>query len=253
MMKVKTIFVMILIHAASLNAHQPVMDMAPRWNGGYGIQFRYERFDSKKIKTSNSVDQFLQETLWAEGVYTWNRAKRITFKLPFHRMISDSKIDHYTGDLILALPLKKYSNFKQRTQNFGLTPQIQLPLGNIKTGGQLGGGLSLSYSSESFAFYQLHDLYFWIYDEKKPMLGFDLNLGIHPIHNNSSNSGLFAMWDVTAKWTEASTTILSGPVLVPYYQNIMARLEIKFPVIENGKKGHILRGPTFNVGLGFVF
>ena len=32
------------------------------------------------------------------------------------------------GDSILAVPLKKYSNFKRRTQNFGFTPQIRIPL-----------------------------------------------------------------------------------------------------------------------------
>ena len=26
--------------------HQPVMDMAPRWSGGYGFQVRYESFGS---------------------------------------------------------------------------------------------------------------------------------------------------------------------------------------------------------------
>ena len=31
-----------------VSAHQPVMDMAPRWAGGWGFQFRYETLGSDK-------------------------------------------------------------------------------------------------------------------------------------------------------------------------------------------------------------
>jgi len=53
------------------------------------------------------------------------------------------------GDLILAVPLKKYSNFKRRTQNFGFTSQIRIPLNEETTSasGCFFGGISLSYSS----------------------------------------------------------------------------------------------------------
>lgn len=113
-------------------AHQPVMDMAPRWNGGYGFQVRYESFGSDRtIHEQNILSSYFQQTYWLEGVYTWHRAKRITFKLPYH-MIERQDADLVAksksfGDLILAVPLKKYSNFKRRTQNFGFTPQIRIP------------------------------------------------------------------------------------------------------------------------------
>lgn len=256
MARVKTVLLIILTQSSIIIAHQPIMDMAPRWNGGYGIQLRYERFGSDKfINGSNSLNRILHETMWLEGVFTWTRSKRITFKLPFYQITDGNEIDNYIGGLILALPLKKYSNFNQHTQNFGITPQLQLPNINSKTSdkSQFGGGLSVSYSSETFSSYQLYDIYLWNYNEKDPMLGFDVNLGIHPYHNNSSNSGFFAIWDVTAKWTQGSTTILSGPVLMPYYQNIIARLEVKFPLIENGEYSQFSRGLTINAGIGFVF
>ena len=109
-------------------AHQPVMDMAPRWNGGYGFQVRYESFGSDRtIQEQNILSSYFQQTYWLEGVYTWHRAKRITFKLPYH-MIERQDADLVAkaksfGDLILAVPLKKYTNYKRRTQNFGFTPQ----------------------------------------------------------------------------------------------------------------------------------
>ena len=54
----------------TLLAHQPVMDMAPRWSGGYGFQIR------------NEFSPDVSSTNWLEGVYTRSREKRITFKIP---------------------------------------------------------------------------------------------------------------------------------------------------------------------------
>ena len=36
--------------AFTAEAHQPVMDMAPRWVGGYGVQARYELLHARKKK-----------------------------------------------------------------------------------------------------------------------------------------------------------------------------------------------------------
>ena len=73
------------------------MDMAPRWDGGYGIQTRFEHFDDTN-------------TVWLEGVYTWDRSIRATFKLPYH--------DGEMGDLILGLPLKRYFSEGALTGNW---------------------------------------------------------------------------------------------------------------------------------------
>jgi hypothetical protein len=40
---------------------------------------------------------------------------------------------------------------------------------------------------------------------------------------------------------------------MPYYQNIMARLEVKFPVVENDEESDLPQGITINTGIGFVF
>jgi len=92
-----------------------------------------------------------------------------------------------------------------------------------------------------------------VYDGKDAHLGLDVNLGIHPYHNNNTNTGVFLIWDLSVRWEESSTILLSGPVLMPYRQNMMARLEVKFPVVENGKHTQLSRGLTINTGIGFVF
>ena len=73
-------------------AHQPVVDMAPRWNGGYGFQTRVEHANSDTIT-------------WLEGVYTFKPALRMTLKIPF---TGDG-----LGSSIFAIPLKRYKNAAQ--------------------------------------------------------------------------------------------------------------------------------------------
>jgi hypothetical protein len=78
-----------LINAPEIFAHQPVMDMAPRWQKGYGGQVRYEsHYSDKVLNGDNEVDNPLGRdrwvhTTWFEGVYTFKREVRATFKLPF--------------------------------------------------------------------------------------------------------------------------------------------------------------------------
>ena len=69
-------------------AHQPVMDMAPRWEGGYGFQVRHTyRYSDKLILKDDKLSNPLGferkvHTTWLEGVYTFERSKRITVKIP---------------------------------------------------------------------------------------------------------------------------------------------------------------------------
>ena len=70
-------------------AHQPVMDMAPRWEGGYGFQVRQEsRFSDTLLDGDSEVanpsgrKRKVSKT-WFEGVYTFKREVRASFKLPY--------------------------------------------------------------------------------------------------------------------------------------------------------------------------
>ena len=214
----------ILLFLSILMAHQPVMDMAPRWSGGYGFQIRNEI-----ISTSKTIN-------WFEGVYTWSREKRFTFKIPVES-------GNTLMQPILALPLKKYQNHPGYTENWGITPQVKLPLG-----GEGSAGLSLSYSSEDPIFYQMYDFFGWKGFDGKTSIGFDGNLGWHPYHKNETNSGFFLMGDVSWRKSGNTSTIHSGPVLVGYRKNIMARVELKMPITGTEKAQ-----PILNSGIGFVF
>ena len=130
-----TFVVLFITLVSNAYAHQPVMDMAPRWNNGYGVQTRVEHANS-------------ETTTWLEGVYTFKPSLRMTLKVPH----SNGK----TGDAILAMPIKRYKNAGAFTSNWGLTPSVRMPTGG---GSKWDAGLSLSYSSESRKVYTLYDLY----------------------------------------------------------------------------------------------
>ena len=207
-----------LLTCGSVYAHQPVMDMAPRWEGGYGIQTRAERFDD-------------ETTTWVEGVYTWDKSIRATFKLPYR--------DDELGDLILGLPLKKYINAGAKTANWSVTPSVQVPTGND---GEWDTGLSLSYSSETPTFYQLYDLYTW-----GDRTGLDINAGFaFP----GKGRGMFALWDLSVLTSDGGDRVQSGPVFVYFRKNMMFRAEYKHLVYERDSDWS---GGFFNVGIGFVY
>lgn len=205
--------------AGQVAAHQPVMDMAPRWAGGYGIQARLEHFDS-------------QSTTWLEGVYTFDRSVRATFKLPYR--------NGGVGDLILGLPLKKYSNRGALTSNWGITPSVRLPTGGD---GNAEGGLSVSYSSETPGFYTMYDLYAW-----PDSRGLDVNFGYaFP----KKGGGTFALWDISLyRHDELGDRVQTGPVFVWFRKNVMFRAEYKALVYERDSNWS---GGFFNIGIGIVY
>ncbi len=90
MMK-NTFFVLLCLVCLSvfpntLIAHQPVIDMAPRWEDGYGFQTRLEHQDHSRL-VSNGAEianplglKDETTTLWLEGIYSFTREHRISFK-----------------------------------------------------------------------------------------------------------------------------------------------------------------------------
>ena len=67
-------------------ADQPIMNMMPRWDGGYGYQFFYETIERDDLYFGNEIfKKDLNESIQqvqVEGVYTWDRSIRLTAKLP---------------------------------------------------------------------------------------------------------------------------------------------------------------------------
>lgn len=214
----RSLVALLLLVSSGVYAHQPVMDMAPRWDGGYGIQTRVEHF--------NDVT-----TTWIEGVYTWDKSVRATFKLPYQ--------DGAFGDLILGLPLKKYVNDGSNTSNWSITPSVQFPTGDR---GEWDTGISLSYSAETPKFYQLYDLYTW-----GDRTGLDINAGFaFP----GKGGGKFVLWDVSFLTSDQGDRIQTGPVFVYFKKNMMFRAEYKHLVYEHDSDWS---GGFFNIGIGFVY
>ena len=205
--------------ASQAYAHQPVMDMAPRWNGGYGIQTRIEQAND-------------QTTTWVEGVYTFKPALRMTLKVPY----SGGEM----GDAIFAVPIKRYKNEGAFTSNWGLTPSVRMPTGG---GSDWDAGLSLSYSSESRKLYTLYDLY-----TLGDTTGIDINAGL--VHADGKGSSWFTLWDITAKDSDSGQHVLTGPVLVYFKRNIIVRAEYKFDAYDDDTEWN---GNYLSVGIGMVF
>ncbi len=278
-----------LIIVVPAYAHQPVMDMAPRWSNGYGFQVRYGHFGSDEllqgqdsIDNGSGIDRFV-DTTWLEGVYTFHRSIRATIKIPYvdqrrTTQIGGASVRQTTsgiGDIVLGLPLKRYKNQGSMTQNWGITPSIRIPTGRYSgdfpiSDGSWDVGLGVSYSRESPKNYQLYDLYYWKQGSGERGMqsgdswGFDANVGIHPWHDNDTNSGIFLMWDISAHHEEAPNAlnlttasggdrVQTGPVFVYYRQNFMARAEYKLLAYERVVGTSISRGNEFSLAVGFTF
>lgn len=221
----------ISIASVSTLAHQPVMDMAPRWNSGYGVQTRIEHTEAKT-------------TTWLEGVYTFKPSVRVTLKLPY---IDSDNTDRYasgTGNAILAVPLKRYHNNGAFTSNWGITPSVRMPTGSSNSeDNDWDTGLSLSYSSESRSVYQLYD--FYTLDDK---IGIDINYGF--VFADGKGSSWFTLWDISAQESNDGERILTGPVLVYFKSNTIVRAEYKFAALDNDD---VWKGDSISIGIGFVY
>lgn len=274
--------------AFPIEAHQPVMDMAPRWQGGYGVQVRHEyRFSDEVLDGDDgAANPFGRErtvhTTWLEAIYTFRRELRATVKIPIVHQERVSAIGGRAvrsdgtglGDVILGLPLRKYWNLSEWTANVGFTPSVRLPTGSTRDGYPVGDGstdmgLSVSFSTESFRLYSLVDLFYWRNGNGgagiRPgdELGLDVNLGLHPWHRNDDDTGLFVMLDLEARrqargrddlaFRTGGERVTLGPILVGYRGNWMARAEAKFPVWERTFGSQVSRGVAFQLGVGVTF
>ena len=268
-------------------AHQPVMDMAPRWEDGYGFQIRQEYRHSDELFSGNSkVDNPLGlessvNTTWLEGIYTFKREVRLSVKLPYldqeriviRNGVAVRETGQGLGDIVIGLPLKSYTNQVSATSNIAFTPSIRLPTGSttddFSTGdGSTDYGASFSASFEKSDLYQYYDLFYWKNGGGKngmhqgDEIGFDANIGWHPYHDNQTNKGVFLMWDVSARYEKQGENsvgitggkrLSTGPVFVYYQGGMMLRVEYKYPLYEDVFDTQISHGQEFNFGVGFVF
>lgn len=268
-------------------SHQPVMDMAPRWQGGFGVQLRHEHRESDRILEGTRRQHDPQgrekrvDITWLEGIYTYRRELRFTLKVPYVDQQRDSMVGgapvrqtgRGIGDVIAAVPLRKYWNLQKSTVNIGLTPQLRVPTGSTSDSYPVGDGswdfgLSASVSAENALWYSLLDAFWWKNTPGRrgidagDLLGIDGNAGIHFYHDNATNTGGFALLDLELRHeargrdtggTTGGSRVTLGPILIGYWNNIMLRGEAKFPVYERVFGTQFSRGILFNVGAGVTF
>jgi len=281
-----------IIVPVSVWAHQPVMDMAPRWKDGFGFQIRQESINSDQlVRGSSDIDnpsgrRNKVKTTWLEGIYTFRRELRLSLKIPYvdqQRTIiqGGSPLEQSgsgLGDVVVGLLLKRYTNETSATSNIAITPSIRFPTGATSDDYPVGDGstdfgLSFSASFEQANLYQYYDLFYWKNNQGErgidqgDEIGFDANIGWHPYHDNLKNQGVFLMVDLSARYQKRGLSsagiggagitggrrLSLGPVFVGYRKGVMFRAEYKYPVYEYLFDSQVSHGPEVNIGIGFVF
>lgn len=254
-----------------LNADQPIMNMMPRWDGGYGFQVRAEHVHRSDLKQgSDVVGRGLSEDLTQlhlEGVYTWDRSIRLTAKLPY---VADARRevlgaggqkviqhDEGIGDLTLALPLKKYFNLDARSGSWTLAPQLRIPLGKEDDefevwDGVWGSGLSLGYETETYHWFIATSAGFWIFEQPEPAeWSYSLDLGWN------ARDDMQILWESDLSWDDENKFFLSaGPALYwRWNDKTHIRIEWKHDFVSrvtSDRPDHG-NGDRFSAGVGFVF
>jgi hypothetical protein len=252
-------------------ADQPIMNMMPRWDGGYGFQVLADTVHRRDLKQGNDVlasghrEDIRQ--LHLQGVYTWDRSIRLTFKLPYtvdaRREVpapGNTKTierDSGLGDLTLALPLKKYFNLSQRTGNWSLTPQVRVPLGKKTPDYSVakrvwGGGLSLGYETEVYHWFFAASASGWVFEAPEPAAwSASIDLGWN------ARNDMQLLWESDFKWNdEDAFTLAAGPALYwRYSDHVHTRLEWKYDFVSDVGKNRSKygNGDHLRLGIGFVY
>ncbi len=254
-------------------ADQPIMNKMPRWDNGWGFQFVEEyRHESALLMGNDEVGDGLTEDVHIthiEGVYTWDRAIRLTAKLPVindaRRELLDgsgrkfAQRDSGIGDLTLALPLKKYFNLDGRSGNWSLTPQLRVPLGTRDISKYSiadrvwGGGLGLGYETETKHYFFATGVTGWFFEGDEPGevsahvdLGYNINIG-------DKNGQV--LWETDFIYESDGThTLMAGPAIYWRITDVVhVRAEWKHDFMDyQGELDHG-DGDAFKLAVGFVF
>jgi hypothetical protein len=154
-------FVLILLPLWSVRGEQPIFGEMPRWDGGYGVQaLQVIRQQNLQVGEQSSSSTRLLHYTRVEGVYTWDKAIRITGKLRIldHGTLDGESQTTWRGPsgLTLALPLKKYFNLDGRSGSFTIAPQFYLPFQRGATAPFARNervGLSVGYETETYYYH----------------------------------------------------------------------------------------------------
>jgi hypothetical protein len=272
------------------HAHQPVMDMAPRWKRGWGIQVHRESHGSDTVKDGDSEasnpfgrNRYM-DTVWVEAVYAFVPEVRVTAKAPWidqSRVIERNgqalkQTGRGLGDIVLGLPLKHLMTGPATLSDFTLTPSLRLPTGSTSDPYPLGDGstdvgLSFTYKRDVARFYQYYDVFYWAntrgrHGQDIPKdgdeAGFDINWGILPYHDVETNTGVWVMWDIQGRYMDrgvdadgatGGVRVSTGPIAMWYRDNMMVHMEITWPAYESFNGAQVSYGPELFLGAGITF
>lgn len=252
------------------HADQPIVNMMPRWDGGYGFQVvdefiqRDKLFDGKREIGSGLAEKIHKVSL--EAVYTWDKSIRLTVKIPYiiqaEREILDingNKVEQESsglGDIKLALPLKKYFNEDGYSGNWSLTPELTLPTGSGADDYSIPDqewalGLGFGYEVESHRyFFAAGASLRHVFSDDKPFeVSAHIDLGV-----NFSDRGQFLIETDYRFEDDGTRYFKSGPALYwRFSDTVHSRIEWKQSFAET--RGVIDHGDSMflKATLGWVF
>ena len=276
-----------LAWAIPVFADEPIMNMMPRWSGGWGFQFVHEyRHESDLLLgRTKKYPGFTEDVhlLHLQGVYTWgeipfgslgNINTRLTAKLPYvldaRREMPDglggkkNEKDHGIGDLTLALPLKKYDG----STSWTFKPMLAVPLvGDDEYevyDNEWGYGLGLGYQTETPKFSFGMDTSGWLYHENEPFeshSSIDIGYRLYrydPEVKQDEDKGAI-LWETDFHYEDdGSETLSAGPAFYWRFdkknsEGVHMRLEWKHDFYDRQGVLDHGNGSTFKFGIGFVF
>ena len=254
-----------------VSADEPIMNMMPRWDNGWGLQMinEYRHEDDLLLGSRTTYSGFTEDVhlLHFQGVYTWDRSIRLTYKIPYvldaRREMPDGwggkRVEHDNGigDATLALPLKKYFNLDGRSGSWSLKPMVRVPLAGDDDyeiyDSEWGGGLSLSYDFETPRLAFLSSASYWFHDNQMPSeiyLSLDLGYKFYPLGTNCQ-----FLWETDFLYKDNGTeTLMAGPALYWNFNDIThMRLEWKHDFYDRQGMLDHGNGDRFLLSLGLVF
>ena len=247
------------------------MNMMPRWAGGWGVQTILEhRIEKDLLLTRKKAHAGFGEEvniLHLEGVYTWKKSIRLSAKLPYvlnaRREMPDGaggkmvQRDKGMGDLILALPLKKYFNLDGRSGSWSFKPMLQVPLAGEDEyeiyDDEWGAGLGLSYEFETYRMFFSIGTSGWYYLEDQPFESHSaLDLGYN-FEAKGSNGAI--LWETDFHFEDnGSGTLHAGPAFYWNFNDVThMRLAWKYDFYDRQGILDHGNGNDLKLSIGWVF
>ena len=271
MRKLNRVLLALFLSVLPVLADEPIMNMMPRWDHGWGLQFieeyRHEGdllLGSKKANSGFTEDVHL---LHLQGVYTWDRSIRLTAKLPYvvdaRREMPNGlggklvERDNGIGDATLALPLKKYFNLDGRSGSWTFKPMLRVPLAGDDDyeiyDNEWGGGLGLGYEFEMSDFAFSSSAVAWSFGGDDPSeVHISVDLGYNFLAS-ATNGSLF--WESDFHYEDdGSKTLLAGPAFYWNFNDTShTRLEWKHDFYDRQGVLDHGNGDVFMFSIGFVY